>query len=202
MMVEQVDCYLNKGLKVMNNKRSSVRIAMEAILFLLYAWNSSPILGTDLSRCFVALGQEFQFPINFSANKHWELTSTPVTIKSYVGELAAHLQSSKEIATILVKEQWALHRDIINSHHPDPKIYSVGNILFARQAVRSGASWGRVDKLTYPFTGSWQIIAKLHGASYKVEHCSTKKTEKRYASDLSPYLPKLIPLQLLDGVDN
>jgi hypothetical protein len=161
MMVERVNRYLNKGLKVMSNERGSIRIAMEAILLLLYVWNSAPIPGTGLSCCFVALGQEFQFPINFSANKHWELTSTPATIKSYARELAIHLQSSQEIAKILVKEQQGWHREFINAHRPDPKIYSVGNIVFARRAVQSDASRGWVDKLTYPFTGPWRIVAKL-----------------------------------------
>jgi hypothetical protein len=59
MLVERVNRYLNKGLKIMTNERDSIRVAMEAILLLLYAWNSSPIPGTDLSRCFVALGREF-----------------------------------------------------------------------------------------------------------------------------------------------
>ena len=81
MMVEHVNRYLNKGLKMMTNERGSVRIAMEAILLLLYAWNSAPILGTNLSRCFFALGREFQFPINFLVDKHWELTSTPDTVR-------------------------------------------------------------------------------------------------------------------------
>jgi hypothetical protein len=153
MMVEQVNRYLNKGLKVMSNKSGFIWIAIEAILLLLYAWNSAFILGTDLSHCYVAPCQEFLFPINFSANKHWKLTLTPVTNKSYARELAAHLQSSREIAKILVKEQWAWHREFINAYCPDPKIYSVGNIVFASQAVRSNFSWGRVDQLTYPFTG-------------------------------------------------
>jgi hypothetical protein len=81
-MVKRINCYLNKGLKIMANLRGTVRIAMEAIVLLLYAWNSAPIPGTNLSRCFVALGQEFQFPINFSTNKHWELTSTPASVQS------------------------------------------------------------------------------------------------------------------------
>ncbi len=83
MLVEHVNRYLNKGLKVMANEHGSVRIAMEAILLLLYTWNSAPIPGSDLSRCFVALGCKFQFPVDFLANKHWELTSTPATITSY-----------------------------------------------------------------------------------------------------------------------
>ena len=75
----------------MTNQCDSIRVAMEAILLLLYAWNSAPIPGTDLSGCFVALGQEFQFPIDFSANKHFKLTSTPTTIASYSRELATRL---------------------------------------------------------------------------------------------------------------
>jgi hypothetical protein len=107
MMVEHVNRYLNKGLKVMTNKHGSVWIAMEAILLLIYAWNSSPILGMDFSRSFIALGHKFQFPINFLADKHWELTSSPALIKSYSKDLAAHLQALREIATIFVKEQHA-----------------------------------------------------------------------------------------------
>ena len=42
MLVKWVNRYLNKGLKI-----------------LLYAWNNAPILGTDLSRSFVALGRKF-----------------------------------------------------------------------------------------------------------------------------------------------
>jgi len=135
MMVERVNRYLNKGLKVMTNERGLVRIAMEAILLLIYTWNSAPIPGTDLSHSFVAVGREFQFPIDFSAYKHWELTSAPPTIKSYVKELAAHLQASREVAKILVEEQHAMHREFINARRPDPKVYSVNNIVFACRSI-------------------------------------------------------------------
>lgn len=43
MMVKRINLYLNKGLKIMTNKRGSVRVAMESILLLLYAWNLCPI---------------------------------------------------------------------------------------------------------------------------------------------------------------
>jgi hypothetical protein len=70
MIVERVNRYLTKGLKIMTNERGSVCIALEAILLLLYAWNSCPIPGTDISRSLVAVGCEFAFPINYSTNKH------------------------------------------------------------------------------------------------------------------------------------
>ncbi len=85
---------------------------------------------------------------------------------------------------------------------PGPKLYSVGDIVFARQAICSNATRGQVDKLTYPFTGPWQIIARLHGVSYKIKHCSTKAKEKKHASNLSPYPVDLIPFRPLDGADN
>ena len=193
-MVEHVNRYLNKGLKVMTNKHGLVRIAMEAILLLPYAWNSAPIPGTDLSRSFVAIGREFQFPIDFSADKHWELT--------YATDLAAHLRASREVAKIFVEEQSSMHREFINAHRQDPKVYSVNDVVFACRSIQSDSSWGRIDKLSYPFTGPWRIIAALQGASYEIEHFSTKKREKRHASDLSPYPAELLPLQPLDGADN
>jgi hypothetical protein len=144
MMVKRVNWYLNKGLEIMTNKWGSVRIAMEAIiLLLLYKWNSAPIPGTDLSRSFAVLGREFQFPIDFSADKHFELKSTPASIRSYLKDLGSqHLAASQEVAKLLVEEQRAMHWEFVNSRWPDPRIYFVGNIVFARRAVRSKASRG------------------------------------------------------------
>ena len=67
----------------MTNERDSTRIALEAILLLIYAWNSFPVPGTDISRLLVAVGHEFSFPIDFSAGKHAELYLSPGTVQSY-----------------------------------------------------------------------------------------------------------------------
>ena len=186
----------------MTNERDSVRVAMEAILLFLYAWNSAPIPGTDLSRCFVALGREFQFPIDFSAEKHMDLTSTPASVTSYSRDLATRLSALRDVAALLVNEQRAYHREFINARRPDPKIYSIGDTVFARRATCSSANRGQVDKLFYPFTGPWLITAKLDGASYEIEHVATKRKDKKHASDLSPYPSELIAFQPLDGADN
>jgi hypothetical protein len=58
MMVEPINRYLTKGLKIMTNKQDSVRVALEVILLLLYAWNSCPIPGTDISQSLVLVGPE------------------------------------------------------------------------------------------------------------------------------------------------
>ena len=45
-------------------------------------------------------------------------------------------------------------------------------------------------------------MAKLHGASYEIEHCTSKARDKKHASDLSPYPVEIIPFRPLDGADN
>ena len=55
MLVERVNRFINKGLWVTTNERGSIRDALEAILFLIYAWNSLPIPGTNLLCSLVAV---------------------------------------------------------------------------------------------------------------------------------------------------
>ncbi len=179
MLVERVNCYLTKGLKIICNERNSVRVALEAILLLLYAWNSCSVPGTDISRSLVAFSRDFAFPINYSSGKHWELTLSPTTVVSYSKELATRLSACQEVAKLLVEEHRSYHRELINDRCPDPHVYSIGNIVFARRAVRFDAKRGIVDKLQYSFLGPWWVPAILTGASYELEHCDHKQKEKK-----------------------
>ncbi len=92
-------------------------------------------------------------------------------MESYSKDLAVRLSALREVAQLLVQEHQAYHCKYINSHRPDPHIYSVGDIVFARRAVWLDASKERVDKLSYHFTGPWHITASIKGASYDLEHC-------------------------------
>ena len=103
----------------------------------MYAWNSCPVSGTDTSHSFAAVGCEYAFPIDYSTKKHWELTSTPAAVTSYSKTLAQYLQVSSEVARLLVDENRAYHREFINSRRPNPRIYHIGDLVFARRAVKS-----------------------------------------------------------------
>jgi hypothetical protein len=104
MLVERLNRYLNKGLKIMTNERDSVCVAGEAILLLIYAWNSASIPGTDIPRSLVVTGRVFQFPIDFSTAKHFELTSSPESVISYAKNQATIMDFSADIARVLVDE--------------------------------------------------------------------------------------------------
>ena len=99
----------------MCNERDSVRVALEAILPLLYAWNSCPVPRTDISCSLVAIGREFTFPIDFSSEKHWELTLSPSTVVLYSKELATRLAACNKVAELLVREQRSYHCKLINA---------------------------------------------------------------------------------------
>jgi hypothetical protein len=203
MLVERLNRFLDKGLRVMTNERESVRIAAEGILLLIYAWNSAPIPGTDLPRCLVAIGRVFHFPMDFSANKHLELTASPSKIESYAKDQATLLSFSRALAKVLLEEHRTYHRELINSRRPDPRQFEVGDIVFAKRATKSVASKGRVGKLMYPMTGPWKVIEKLNGASYRIEHSLRKgHIEKKHASMLSPYPLELILFEPIDGPDS
>ncbi len=120
MLVKRFHRYLNKGLRIMCNKHDSVQVALEAILLLLYAWNSSPVPGIDISRSLIAVGREFAFPIDFSSRKHWQLTSSASTVVSYSKELAMCLSACREVAELLVQEQHSYYREYINARRPVP----------------------------------------------------------------------------------
>jgi hypothetical protein len=69
ILVERFNRYLNTGLRVFNNDRETNRVCVEGAHMLTYAWNSCPVLGTDLSRSLLTEGREFHFPIDFEANR-------------------------------------------------------------------------------------------------------------------------------------
>ena len=104
----------------MINEQESIRVALEAILLLIYAWNSCPIPGTDISRSLVAVTREFAFPIDYSAGKHWELVSSPSMVTTYSKDLAMYLTACHAIAELLIKEHHAYHRKFINANRPNP----------------------------------------------------------------------------------
>ena len=87
----------------MTNKRESIRVALELLLLLLYAWNSYPVPGTEISRSMIAVRREFAFPLDFSSGKHWQLTSSPNTVKTYSKELAIRLSACRKVAELLVR---------------------------------------------------------------------------------------------------
>ncbi len=87
--------------------------------------------------------------------------------------------------------QHSYHRELINARCPDPCLYSIGDIVFARHDVRSDSSRGQVDKLQYAFTGPWRISAILKGASYEIVHCDNATLKEKKSMHWTYHLTQL-----------
>ncbi len=190
MLVKRLNQYLNKGLWIMTNERNSNRFALEAILHLIYAWNSWPMPDTDILHCMVALGQEFSFPIDFSIGKHAELYSAAGTDESYSKQLPTYLSCCWAVAKLLLKQHYSWYRELINSQWWDPRIYSIEDIVFACWSTCSDSKHGCVDKPMHPFTGPCQIVKLLPGASYKLEFFSNHSQKEKNVPPISLPTPQ------------
>ena len=202
MLVERICRFLNSSLEIFCGERGTNKAALEGILMALYAWNSAPVVGTDISRSLLVVGREFQFPIDFSADEHHILTSNSAKTHSYAASQADLLTYSRAVAQELIHHHRAYHREYVNSRRPNPRLYTVGDVVFARRAVKSIASRGLVGKLMNSFTGPWIITEKLAGSSYSLRHQISGKIGKRHAAHLSPYPRELLPFAPIDGADN
>ena len=64
---ERFHQYLNKVKRINTADKGSFHQWLQGVMFAIYGWNVAPIDGTDLSWSFVAVGQEFPFPVDMSS---------------------------------------------------------------------------------------------------------------------------------------
>jgi hypothetical protein len=203
MLVERLNRYFNKCLKVfVAEHKNNPGTAHEGLLMALFAWNCAPVPGTDISRCLLVTGREWHYPVDFSSDKHLELLSSPRSIRSFARRQAEVLSATRSIARILIDEHRAYHRELINSLRPDPLVFEPGDHVFARRTVQSSKKMNRVGKLEFAYTGPWEVIRRLKGASYECKHLSSGKIDKFYGAHLSPVPRELIPFTPVDGPDH
>ena len=88
------------------------------------------------------------------------------------------------------------------SRRPNPRLYQVGDVVWACRQVKSDKKRERVDKLLYQFTGPWKITAHVDGASYEIQHCNSNRKDKKHAADLYPIPENMVPFMPVDGADN
>ena len=202
MIVERICRFLNSCLTIFCNERGNNRVALGGILMSLYAWNSAPVIGTDISRSLLVTGREFNFPIDFSTEQHQMLTSKPSKVVNFAVDQANLLACGRDIARELIHAHRAWHREYVNSKRPNPRLYAVGDSVFAKRAVKSNKKRGLVGKLMDAYTGPWSITSKLKGSSYGIKHRDTGIESKRHAAHISPFPDELLPFLPVDGPDN
>jgi hypothetical protein len=122
---------------VFNNDRKTNRVFLEGSQTLTYAWNSCPVLGTDLSRSLLTVGQEFRFPIDFEADSRVSFETSDKEKKLFTDNLTDLLQKSREIYLLLIAEHQAAHRVYRNAQIDHPRQFKLGDIVFTNVKYRA-----------------------------------------------------------------
>jgi hypothetical protein len=195
ILVERFNRYLNSGLRVFIGDRGPNRVFLEGAQTLTYAWNSCPVLGTDLSRSLLTVGREFKFPIDFEADRRVRFEISDHEKKLFAEGLTDLLMKSREIYTLLITEHRAAHREYRNAQIHHPREFKVDDIVFTNVQVQSKQITGTVGKLAYIKRGPYRIIKDYQGGSYELEPLvgRSRATIKKHGSDLYLSPRSLIP---------
>ena len=111
MIVERICQFLNSCLTIFCNERGKNCVALEVILMSMYAWNSAPVVGTDISHSLLVNGQGFNFPVDFSTEQYQILTSNPLKVSTFAVEQARLLECGRAIARKLIYHRRNYHRE-------------------------------------------------------------------------------------------
>ena len=109
MIVEHIYQFLNSCLTVFFSERGNNCVALEGILMSLYAWNSAPVVGTEISHSLLVNGREFNFPIDFSTENHQILTSNSLKVSIFAVGQAGLIECGREIVRKLINHHQAYH---------------------------------------------------------------------------------------------
>ena len=201
--VEHFHRFLNKAVAIAANDRGTNSVFVEAAHTAAYAWNSSPIDGTDIIRSVPAVGRPFRFPFDLS------LSPTPTPTSNQASDVHAFLrlsspttQFAERVLRLLTEERRAIHRERANESRSVVN-FRVGDLVTARVQVTSNAKLGTVAKLAYRRRGPYEIVEVTGYGSYFVRPYGdpTAAVIKYPTQALSPLPPAILPCTPIDTPD-
>eukprot|EP00957_Ditylum_brightwellii_P077403 5881265-Ditylum_brightwellii.AAC.1 len=68
------------------------RLFVDGAHMSVHAWNSAPVIGTDISRSLLVVGREYSFPIDYTSRVELSFNVTPSDVKSYANEMLVLLE--------------------------------------------------------------------------------------------------------------
>jgi hypothetical protein len=193
--------YLNKATTISTNDRDTNQVFIETVHCATYAWNSSTIDGTDITRSVAAIGRPFAFPLDIT------LSTTPSPSYGNVANLHSFIRLAQrnstfatEILKIITEERRTYHRERINATR-NQSLFHLDDIIMVRVQVQSNAEINRVAKLSYRLRGPYRIIECTgHGAYFLQKLDQPNSPKLKYKSeDISLLPPAIRPVEPIDG---
>jgi hypothetical protein len=166
---ERFHRYLNKVERLgVVDHQSYEKWKMNAI-FASYAWNASPIDGTDVIRSFAAKARTFRFPLDIQG------THEEARIPQEGEQALQHLETmfplwfqQKELLRVINEERRARHRELANKNKKK-RTFQPGDLVLVRKQVNSKGDEGKPAKLTLRAKGPYRILKPAGENSYYVQ---------------------------------
>ena len=168
MLVDKFHRFLNKAIIIAADNRGTNDVFVTADVAAGYAWNSSPIDGTDIILCIPIIGRELRFPLDVDVSPLPVLvTNNAYSVISYLRLVDTNRHFATVIFKILIEDRRDTHAERINNNR-NIVLMRPGDIVMARTAVQSDKSKDKVVKLSYAVWGPLQIIRGTGQGGYTV----------------------------------
>ena len=164
---ERFHRYLNKVQRINTAETDSFFRWFQGVLFSLYAWNAGPIDGTDIPRSYAAMGRDFPFPIDLSAQ--------PRAAAAEGQQAADHFEAAspllfqqRKLLNVLNAERRQRHIELRNESVTE-RTFAPGDLVIVRKQVKSNAAKGISAKLVFKTKGPYRVIERMTPSSYKIQ---------------------------------
>lgn len=145
--VERYHKFLNHAQRIFTEAQGTSEPFVEVGMTTAYAWNASPIDGTDIVRSVPAIGCTLRFPLDIDLVAMLDIIDNPSeSVVADLRYLQRDVPFSRELLAYLVEDRRLIHRERVNEKRNLVK-YKPGDIVMAKVAVQGKRSVGRVAKL-------------------------------------------------------
>jgi hypothetical protein len=160
--VERYHRFLNHAQRICAEERGTPASFVECGMTTAYAWNASPIDGTEIIRSVPAIGRALRFSLDVHETDMPLPIDDPATsVVQYVRYLGNDVSFARNLLAWLIADRREAHRERENSKR-SPILYKVGDIVMGRVAVQSNKERGVSQKMVYQSRGPY-VIEKVTG---------------------------------------
>ena len=206
LLVENFLRFINMAITIAAEDRETSDLFVAAGVVAGYAWNSSPIDGTDILRSVYENDRELRFPLGIDLRAlppPPPLVSTNAdSVVSYLRLTDSNRHFTSAILKILVEYRQTSHAERVNNNRNIVTMHP-GDISMARTAIQSNKTTNKVAKLCYVVCGPFQIVRGTGRGSYIVQKLKKPNSPefKFMSEDLYILPPSLKPCEPVDDSD-
>jgi hypothetical protein len=166
---ERFHRYLNKAERLGVIDHQSYEKWKMNTVFASYAWNASPIDGTNVIRSFAAKAWTFRSPLDTQGtHEEARIPQEGEQARQHLGTMFPLWYQQKELLRIINEERRNRHQELANKHKKK-RTFQPGDLVIIRKQVNSQGDEGKPAKLTLRAKGPYRVLEPAGENSYYVQ---------------------------------